>query len=236
MAACLRDFNFMSVALRLTLAVVCGGVIGLEREAKRRAAGFRTYMLVALGSTLAMLLGQYVCRMLQGPWAVQVDSRVDVSRIGAQVVNGIGFLGAGTVIVNTGKQQVKGLTTAAGLWACGCMGLAIGAGFYECVILSVLLVFLSMRALWHMEGRIVDNSRNINLYIEFSSIDDTSRILRALKAHGAQIYEVDIGHEQLEPFQNPSAVISLRLKEKLPHTQLIASMMDLECIRSIEEI
>lgn len=236
MAGYLQDFHFVSVAFRLALAVICGGVIGLEREAKRRAAGFRTYMLVALGSTLAMLLGQYMCRMIQGPWAAQVSSHVDVSRIGAQVVNGIGFLGAGTVIVNTGKQQVKGLTTAAGLWACACMGLAIGAGFYECVILSVLLVFLSMRVLWHIEGRIVENSRNINLYIEFSSIDNTSQILRALKAHGAQIYEVDISRKQLEPFQNSSAVISLRLKEKLPHTQLIASMMDLECIRSIEEI
>lgn len=235
----LREFNMASVALRLTIAMVCGGVIGLERETKRRAAGFRTYMLVALGATLAMLLGQYSAQMLGRFWTPQAGGdwpRMDVGRLGAQVINGIGFLGAGTVIINTGKQQVKGLTTAAGLWASGCMGLAIGAGFYECVILGVLLIFLCMRLLRHVESHIVGGSRNMNLYIEFCSMDDVGRIILALKAQGVQIYEVDIGRGRQDRLQNPNAVISLRLKEKLPHTQLIASMMDLECVRVIEEI
>lgn len=235
----LREFNVPSVALRLTLALLCGGMIGLERETRRRGAGFRTYMLVALGATLAMLLGQYEAQMLGTDWAGLlngVTGKIDVARISAQVINGIGFLGAGTVIVNTGKQQVKGLTTAAGLWASGCMGLAIGAGFYECVILAVLLIFLCMHFLRHTEGRVVERSRNMNLYVEFGAMDDIGRIIGALKAQGSQIYEVDVGRGRQEHFQNPNAVISLRLQEKLSHARLIASMMDLDCVRVIEEI
>lgn len=239
MLAYLREFNMASVVLRLCLAVFCGGLIGLERERKRRAAGFRTYMLVALGATLAMLLGQYTLAMLD-TWGVSFPAgfspKADVGRLGAQVINGIGFLGAGTVIVNTDKQQVKGLTTAAGLWACGCMGLAIGAGFYECVVISVTLIFLCMRLLHHVEGRMVGASRNMNLYIEFSSMDDVGPIILALKAQGAQIYEVELSRGRKEQFQDPSAVISLRLREKLPHPRIIAAMMDLECVRVLEEI
>lgn len=239
MLAYLREFNMASVVLRLCLAVFCGGLIGLERERKRRAAGFRTYMLVALGATLAMLLGQYLLAMLNtwsGTFPADFSPKSDVGRLGAQVINGIGFLGAGTIIVNTDKQQVKGLTTAAGLWACGCMGLAIGAGFYECVVISVVLIFLCMRLLNHVEGRMVGFSRNMNLYIEFGSMDDVGPIILALKAQGAQIYEVELSHGRTEQFQNPSAVISLRLREQLPHPRIIAAMMDLECVRVLEEI
>lgn len=239
MLAYLREFNMASVVLRLCLAVFCGGLIGLERERKRRAAGFRTYMLVALGATLAMLLGQYALAMLNiwsGSFPADFTPKTDVGRMGAQVINGIGFLGAGTVLVNTDKQQVKGLTTAAGLWACGCMGLAIGAGFYECVVISVVLIFLCMRLLHHVEGRMVSTSRHMNLYIAFGSMDDVGPIILALKAQGAQIYEVELSHGRKEQFQDPSAVISLRLREKTSHPQLIASMMDLECVRGLEEI
>ena len=115
----LREFNIAAVTLRLVLAMLFGGMLGLERARKRRAAGFRTYMIVCIGATLAILLSQYEAAMLAGPWkdvADYVGIHSDVSRFGAQVINGIGFLGTGTIIV-TGRQEVKGLTTAAGLWA-----------------------------------------------------------------------------------------------------------------------
>ena len=116
--AYLREFHFASVVLRLALAMLLGGCIGLERERKRRPAGFRTYMLVCLGATLTVLLSLYEFTMVTGPWSdicAEIGIKTDVSRFGAQVINGIGFLGAGTILV-TGRQQVKGLTTAAGLW------------------------------------------------------------------------------------------------------------------------
>ena len=154
---CLRGLNTGAVLLRLVLAMLFGGMIGLERGRKGRAAGFRTYMLVCLGAALTMLLSQYEYYMITHDWAelaAEIGLRTDVSRFGAQVVNGIGFLGAGTIIV-TGHQEVKGLTTAAGLWASACMGLAIGAGFYECVILGFLLIFLSIRLLPYFENWII---------------------------------------------------------------------------------
>ena len=109
--AYLREMNVASVLLRLTVAMLFGGFIGLERERKRRPAGFRTYMLVCLGAALTMLLSQYESYMVTHAWhetAMEIGLRTDVSRFGAQVINGIGFLGAGTIIV-TGKQEVKGL-------------------------------------------------------------------------------------------------------------------------------
>ena len=105
----LRQLNFASLLFRLALAMFFGGMIGMERERKRRPAGFRTYMLVCLGATLTLLLSQYESLMLDTVWAAraaEVGIKTDVSRFGAQVINGIGFLGAGTVIV-TGRQEVK---------------------------------------------------------------------------------------------------------------------------------
>ena len=234
----LRELNMCSVMLRLTLAMFFGGLIGLERGRKRRPAGFRTYMLVCLGAALTMLLSQYEYHMINTAWsalAEEIGVRTDVARFGAQVINGIGFLGAGTVIV-TGRQEVKGLTTAAGLWASACMGLAIGAGFYECVVLAFLLIFLSIRFLPYLENFIIENARNMNIYVEFKSLDDVGTIIGRIKAQGGQIYEVDIDHGREEKSRNPSAVFSIRLQGNLAHTQVLAAISDLESVRTIDEI
>ena len=110
----LRELNIVTMMLRILLAVLCGGLIGLERERKNRPAGFRTYMLTALGATLTVLLSLQLDQMLHGPWrevAESIGATQDVSRFGAEAAKGIGFLGAGTIII-TARQQVKGLTTA----------------------------------------------------------------------------------------------------------------------------
>ena len=142
----LRELNLASVFLRLTLAMFFGGMIGIEREKKRRPAGFRTYMLVCLGATLAGIISQYNYVMINTVFAdiaSEIGRNTDVTRIGAKVIGGVGFLGAGTIIV-TDRQEVKGLTTAAGLWASACMGLAIGAGFTgELLALEMVDVFLN---------------------------------------------------------------------------------------------
>ena len=234
----LRELNMCSVMLRLTLAMFFGGLIGLERGRKRRPAGFRTYMLVCLGAALTMLLSQYEYHMINTAWsalAEEIGVRTDVARFGAQVINGIGFLGAGTIIV-TGRQEVKGLTTAAGLWASACMGLAIGAGFYECVVLAFLLIFLSIRFLPYLENFIIENARNMNIYVEFESLDDVGTIIGRIKAQGGQIYEVDFDHGREEKSRNPSAVFSIRLQGNLAHTQVLAAISDLESVRTIDEI
>ncbi len=233
----LRELNMVSVLLRLTLAMLIGGVLGLERGRKRRPAGSRTYLLVCVGAALAMLLGQYEFAMVTGPWAglaAEIGQKVDVSRFGAQVINGIGFLGAGTILV-TGRQQVKGLTTSAGLWASACMGLAIGAGFYECVLLGALLIFLAMRVLPLLEDVLVERAPIINFYVEFDSLDDLSTIIRRIKSQHAQILDVEIERGAAESSLNPSAVFSIQLKDWRPHTRVLIAISGLDCVRAIEE-
>ena len=234
----MRELNTASVMLRLVLAVLFGGVIGLERGRKRRAAGLRTYMLVCLGAALTVLLSMYEYYMVTHPWAelaAEIGIRTDVSRFGAQVINGIGFLGAGTIIV-TGRQEVKGMTTAAGLWASACTGLAIGAGFYECVFLAFLLISIVIRVLPQVETYIVENARNMNIYVEFESLDDVGDIISRIKSQDVQIYDVEIDHGREEKLRTPSAVFSIRLNHKQMHTQVLAAISELESVRTIDEI
>lgn len=234
----LREFTFLSVVVRLALAMLFGGMLGLNRTQKRRPAGFRTYMIVCMGATLAMLISQYESAMLAGAWnglAQEIGIKTDVSRIGAQVINGIGFLGAGTILV-TGRQEVKGLTTAAGLWSSACMGLAIGAGFYECVLLAFLLIFLCIRVFPSLEVYILGWAKNMNIYVEFTSLDDLGDIISRIKAQGAQIYNVDITHGKKSQGQNPNAVFSIRLNQRRVHEQVLAAISELENVTTIDEV
>ena len=215
-----------------------GGMIGIEREKKRRPAGFRTYMLVCLGATLAGIISQYNYVMINTVFAdiaSEIGRNTDVTRIGAKVIGGVGFLGAGTIIV-TDRQEVKGLTTAAGLWASACMGLAIGAGFYECVILAFLLMFLCIRLLPYLENYMVERARNMNLSIEYASFDNIGLIIGKIKAQGAQIYEVNIDRSSERKGQYPSAVFTIRLAPNTHHAQVIAAISELDDVMTIDEI
>ena len=234
----LRELNIVTMMLRILLAVLCGGLIGLERERKNRPAGFRTYMLTALGATLTVLLSLQLDQMLHGPWralAESIGATQDVSRFGAEAAKGIGFLGAGTILV-TGRQEVKGLTTAAGLWASACMGLAIGAGFYECVVLCTVLIFLCMRFLPAFENYLVEKARFINIYVEFRSLDDLGSIISRIKSQGARICDVDINRGRTERSINPNAVFAIRLQQKQPHTQVLTAIAALDSVYTIDEV
>lgn len=232
-------YRIIHITCRLLCALVFGGMIGLEREQKHKQAGFRTYMLVCLGAALTMLLSQYEAVMINTRWADTAHAlgvNTDVSRFGAQVINGIGFLGAGTIIV-TGRQEVKGLTTAAGLWASACMGLAIGAGFYECVCLGFVMIFIVIKVLPPIEDAVVERGRNMNLYAEFSHVDDVHDIIACIKEQGIQIYDVEIENGSTEgPTMHPHAVFTLRLPKNQPHTQLLSAISELSELYQIEEI
>ena len=125
MLSCLdfvRDVDLLSITVRMVLAVICGGLIGIEREYKRRPAGFRTHILICLGAAMTTLTSQFLY--------LNLHYYTDMARLGAQVVAGIGFIGAGAIIV-TRRRRVKGLTTAAGLWAAAIVGLCLGGGDFE---------------------------------------------------------------------------------------------------------
>ena len=174
--------NLFSVTLRLALSLVMGGLLGMEREQKQRPAGFHTYMLVCMGSALVMLTGQYVAE------SMNMD---DVMRMGAQVVSGVGFLGAGTIIV-TGHQQVKGLTTAAGIWASACLGLAVGIGFYSGAIVGCALILLVLKGFHFLEQRISQRSRVINVFAELESLSDLGILLQTARKNFLTVTNVDI--------------------------------------------
>ena len=233
----LRQLNTASLVLRLSLAMLCGGLIGFERERKRLPAGFRTYMLVCLGAALTMLLSQYESLMLSTQWnalAQEIGIRTDVSRFGAQVINGIGFLAAGTILV-TAHQQVRGLTTAAGLWASACMGLAIGAGFYECVMIALPLIYLCMRVFPLVDNAIQERARELTLYIEFESFDQIGTILSFLKAQSVKVLDVEVIHRREDPAHHASAFFLIHLLPEQTHAQIISSLTALEHIYTIEE-
>ena len=224
------------VVARLLIAAVCGGVVGIERGRKNRPAGFRTYILVCLGAALTMVLGQYLFFM-ESLWrnVETVFPTTDISRFGAQVINGIGFLGAGTIIV-TGRQQVKGMTTAAGLWASACMGLAIGAGFYMGAIICCALIILAMMFFTRFESFVITHSRNINLYVEFEDMDDLSNIVEQIRSKNVRIFDVEITKAKYSETKYPNAIFSLRLPKKMTHSSLVTLIASVDKVRTIEEL
>ena len=163
----LREINLWTVILRLLLAVLCGGVVGMEREVHGRAAGLRTHMMVAVGAALTTLIGVFSLDVLEVTWA-------DPMRIGAQVISGIGFLGAGTILLKRGNPQITGLTTAAGLWVTAVIGLAVGAGFYEGAVLTALVSLLIFTLVSKLEFLMNSKRQRLFVYIEIDDVNVVS--------------------------------------------------------------
>lgn len=221
-----------TTVIRLSVAIICGGVIGINRGRRHRPAGFRTHMLACLGAALTMLIGQYMAEFLA---ANGYNITTDISRFGAQVINGIGFLGAGTIIV-TDRQEIEGLTTAAGLWASACMGLAIGAGFYYGAALGCALIYLSMTMMKYVEKFVVARARNMNVYLELIDIDDIGLVIEKIKANNIRIYDVEIHKANKYTGAYASAVFMMRLPKKMPHGQIMSEIAAIKSIRALEEI
>lgn len=234
----LRQLNMVSMMLRIVLAMLMGGIIGFEREMKHRPAGFRTYMLVAIGSAMTVILSQYLDYMLWHDWsetAELIGIRTDVSRFGAQVINGVGFLGAGTILV-TGHSQVKGLTTAAGLWASACMGIAIGAGFYECTVIGFMLIIISMVVFPRIENAMHLNSRIMNIYVEIDSMEHLAAVVNRIKDEDIEIYDISLNKDENDRLSRVSVFFYLKLNRKLAHTELLVELSKLDSVIATEEI
>ncbi|MCR4672056.1 MAG: MgtC/SapB family protein [Lachnospiraceae bacterium] len=234
----LREFSMGSLVFRLVLALICGGMLGLERGRKRLPAGFRTYIVVCLGAALTMILSQYITEMLRGPWAEEAAAygyKLDFSRLSAMVISGIGFLGAGTIIV-TARSEVKGLTTAACLWASACMGLAVGCGFYECAFISIILIIITIRFLAKAEISIIKRSPNMNVYVEFESLEAVGRIITDMKKMGIQIYNVDIERGTFKQGVFPSAVFYTKIVDSRTHSEIMASVSTIDKVITVLEL
>lgn len=226
------EMSVWEMIIRLFAAALCGGIIGIERGRKRRAAGFRTHMLVCMGAALTIVLSTYLSMMITNVWGLE-GVTTDISRFGAQVINGIGFIGAGTIIV-TGRQQVKGMTTAAGLWASACMGLAIGAGFIEAAVIGCLCIILTIVVFSKLESFILSHSRNVNIYVEFEHTDDLSAIIEKIKEQEVRIFDIELTKAKGESY--PNAIFTLQLPKRRSHTYVMAAIAEIDTVRTIEEV
>ena len=199
----LREVTLLSVTIRMLLAVVCGGIIGIEREFKRRPAGFRTHILICLGAAMTTLTSQYLY-LCMGQYT-------DMARLGAQVVAGIGFIGAGTIIVR--RQRVKGLTTAAGLWAAAIIGLTLGGGFYEGGLFATALILIAELFFSRLEYRMLKNSPEVNLYIEHTDKSCIEELLRLFREADMKILNMGIIRSDSTEKHNACAIFTLRLRK-----------------------
>ena len=220
----LRDFTLMAVTVRMLLAVVCGGIIGMERTLHHRPAGFRTHILVCLGAAMTTLTSQYLYLYL--------DYYTDMARLGAQVVAGIGFLGAGTIVIS--RQRVRGLTTAAGLWAAAIIGLAVGAGFYEGAILATILIELAATVFLKIEKQVITKTSNIHIFLEYNKPKALEEVLTYCHAREIQIMHLEISRSK-EPENVTIALLSVRLAHQMKAEEALKAMVDVDGVMLAEE-
>ncbi|MBE6629901.1 MAG: MgtC/SapB family protein [Ruminococcaceae bacterium] len=221
-----EGFNIWGAVIRMLLAVVCGGLIGIEREHKRRPAGFRTHILICLGASMTTLTSQYLY--------LHLDMFTDLTRLGAQVIAGIGFIGAGTIIV-TKRRQVKGLTTAAGLWASAIVGLAIGAGYFEAALIATAMILLVELVLSRFEWFLMSTARDIHLYVEYKENEALEKIDDYLRNRGVVVGDLHIT-KSAGSTKNPCAIYSLQLPRKMTHDRVMTALTEIAGVVSVEEL
>lgn len=220
----LNSLNIYSITIRILLALLLGGLLGIEREQKQRPAGFRTYVIVCIGATLTCITNVYMCEMMGSS---------DPARIPAQVVSGIGFLGAGTILV-TRNSHVKGLTTAAGLWCSATIGIAIGSGFYSGAIICSIIIVFSLRILSLVDKYFMKYNKYICVYAEYSSNNYIKTLIKYCKKHNYSVHELDI-------YQNPAgdggyATYTVKIRDPKMRQDVLNDMRSFEDALLTEEM
>ncbi|SDB47476.1 MgtC/SapB family protein [Butyrivibrio sp. INlla16] len=216
----------LAVALRLVIATLFGCLIGWERVVKRHTAGIKTFALVSLGSAVATSLNIYLA-MLPGLGA-------DVSRIPAGVVSGIGFLGAGTILV-TGKKQIKGLTTAASLWVTSCMGMAIGAGYIVIGITCFVLVMIANVVLMNLSNVVEEYSKYMSMYIEVNK-GSVTKLSKYLSEEDLSISSMTKSKEKTLQSSDVALLIDIDSSRRRSHREIIRRLQELEYVNYVEEV
>lgn len=224
----LHTFCVPVVFIRLLMAAACGGGIGYLRSVKKRGAGFKTHILVCVGAALIMMTGQYI-------YAYISRGNGDVARLAAQVVSGVGFLGAGTIMV-TGGNQIKGLTTAAGLWASSGIGLAIGIGFYSGGFFATLIVFFVYNFMERVDEYAYEHSRVYDLYVEFESRQYITPFMLEMKKNGFKFLSIQLSKSKKNKDDIVSATMSIEVNTKSKGVDVHKIIENLEGVNSVEEI
>lgn len=222
----IRELSMFSICLRILITILVGGMLGIERGMKNRPAGLRTYMLVSLGACIIMMTNQYV---------YQVYHTGDIVRMGAQVVSGIGFLGAGTIVV-TSRNQIKGLTTAAGLWASAGVGLAIGIGLYEVAIISACLIWGIFTILHRLDYAMRHNTKQVEVYVELSKETSLGDFLRYTRENQIESSNIQLEHEHIEINNTLAFITTLKGKNKQRHEEVLSVIRRMTGVIYIEEL
>ena len=222
----IRPVTLAAVACRIVAALLIGGILGMERGMKNRPAGLRTYMLVCVGSCLIMLTNQYI---------YQLTGAGDPMRLGAQVVSGIGFLGAGT-IVTTRRSHIRGLTTAAGLWAAAGVGLALGIGFYEAALIAGFTIFVIMTLLHHLDTRMHRNTRMLEIYVELAPTLSLGAFIHHIRDQGLEITDIQHDRDGVLEHGQRAFIATLRSPKRRNHVLLMEEIRKVEGILYLEEL
>lgn len=220
-------WNSGAILIRLLFSLVVGVMIGIDRGLKRRGAGIKTHALVCVGSALVMVTSQYIS--MQFP-----DMKVDVARMGAQVISGVGFLGVGTIMV-TGKNQVRGLTTAAGLWVCACVGLAAGIGFLEGATYALILIVITLKVFTKIDVLIHNHATIFDFYLEFNSNRSIAAFVDSLREMDLKIVSFDISKGKIKG-EGPSAVLTVEVHNRKLREKLLHQIQTMENVRFAEEL
>ena len=222
----IRELTVTSAIIRILLSVFLGGIIGLERGLKNHPAGLRTYILVCMGACIVMMTNQYVYQVFDGG---------DPVRMGAQVISGIGFLGAGTIIV-TSKNQIKGLTTAAGLWTTACVGLALGIGLHEVAIIGGVVIFIVLTLLNKLDHYLKENRKTVELYIELDKNIIIGDFIRELRSRGIKGNNLQIQNNNILKDKETPITISLKSENYLTSDELVKKVCSIEGVLHAEEL
>jgi putative Mg2+ transporter-C (MgtC) family protein len=223
----LQGTSDVAVTIRLVIATIFGGLVGWERIIKHHNAGIKTFALVSLGSAAATALNIYL--------AYLPGLNADVSRIPAGVVSGIGFIGAGTILV-TGKQQIKGLSTAATMWVTSCMGMAIGAGYLEIGCVCLLMVAFANILLLQLSKRVEGTSKYISIYIEVNKNRGVNKLTRAILDNGFRIVSITKSKEKTLQSSDTGLLVDIMMDKKRDHHEIINLLNEFDFVNYIEEV
>lgn len=222
----LRELTIATVILRVVLATMCGALVGIERSYNNRAAGFRTHMLVCIAASIAAMTGIYLY--------IYEGVPTDPTRLPAQIISGLGFIGGGTIFV-TSKKNVVGLTTAAGLWASGIVGLCIGGGFYEGGILAAFMIICAETRFFGLIPK-VSHLADFTIAVNYTHTEALDRTMRFLKDHRMRIRNLQIEGEGDGEAYVYTAVLTIRPYEKMDEEVMKDSIEKLDGIISISRV
>lgn len=219
------DWTWSNIMIRMLISLVLGTVIGIDRGAKRRGGGARTTITVCLGSSMVMFLEQYLQVLYPG--------QLDISRIAAQVISGVGFLGAGSILVS--RHQIKGLTSAASIWTCACVGLAVGIGFIDGAVILTCFWLIGVHLVPYIESRVYKHSRYMTLYIEVLSGKEITLISRRLKEEQCFIdtFVVDKPKAKGQCFQ---IVTTIRIPRGSTKETYLRTLEEIKGVESVNEL